>query len=365
MNQGYIEPSARKLLSTLWDFSCSDSFMLGHQNAAHIGVSVKTKDGSESDIKKLTGKHPAVVGIDTLSFYGYEGKYNELVTLVKNLNKEGVIVTLSSHMPNFDMGGEMFFDYSSNVTDGNVGKRIMPGGDLNGKYIKFLDKIADFASECIDVYSERIPMIFRPFHEGNGDWFWWGKSSLSDEEYIKLYRYTVDYLRDIRGVRTILFCYSPNGPFTDSKDYLLRYPGDDYVDLLGFDYYNDRPSYGDGFWESLKETMLTVSKIADSKDKPFAVTEIGLRTLDSASEGGYYEGLAPIDNNVKDWFSQLLDLMISDPRTFRAAYILFWANFSDVQFWVPYETMELRHEMCDDFIKLASDPHVKSAPVKG
>ena len=64
---------------------------------------------------------------------------NDLIKVVKNLRRQNVIVTLSSHMPNFSLGGDEFYDYSPNITDGDCGKRIMPGGDLNEKYLRFLD----------------------------------------------------------------------------------------------------------------------------------------------------------------------------------------------------------------------------------
>ena len=161
-----------KLLEVLTDYFVKDTIMFGHQNAGHIGVSIDAADGTESDVKNLTGSHPAVVGIDTLSFLGYEGKMSDLVTVVKNLRRQGVIITLSSHMPNFSLGGDSFYDYSPNITEGDCAHRIMPGGDLNEKYNRFLDMIADFASACVDVEGEKIPMIFRPFHEANGSWFW-------------------------------------------------------------------------------------------------------------------------------------------------------------------------------------------------
>ena len=169
------EPAVTKLIERLEDASYSDVILLGHQNAGHIGVSIENTDGTESDVKNLLGRHPAVVGIDTLAFRGYEGNMLDLVKTVKQLHKEGVIITLSSHMPNFSLGGEEFFDYSPNIPDGNVGERILEGGDLNPKYRRFLDEIAEFLAKCVDINGERIPMIFRPFHECNGSWFWWGK----------------------------------------------------------------------------------------------------------------------------------------------------------------------------------------------
>ena len=120
-----------RLLETLRDFSLGGQILFGHQNAGHIGVSISTTDGTESDCKNLTGSHPAVVGVDTLGFLGYEGTMNDLIKVVKNLRRQGIIITLSSHMPNFSLGGDEFYDYSPNITDGDCGRRIMPGGDLN------------------------------------------------------------------------------------------------------------------------------------------------------------------------------------------------------------------------------------------
>ena len=350
-----------KLLEILRDFSISDQILFGQQNAGHIGVSINATDGTESDCKNLTGNHPAVIGVDTLSFLGYEGKMNDLIKVVKNLRRQNVIVTLSSHMPNFSLGGEEFYDYSPNITEGDCGKRIMPGGDLNSKYLRFLDLIAEFASGCIDVEGEKIPMIFRPFHEDNGDWFWWGKDFLSDEEYKELFRYTIDYLMGEKGVDNLAVAYSPNGPITNEKEYLERYPGDEYVDILGLDLYHDKPHKGDGFFRKLTSSLDVVYFLANQRNKIAALTETGYRSLET--ENGYFEGLAPVGNVVTDWFTTFLDELTSSDGGSHIAYMLLWANFSDTQFWVPFATEDFRHEMCDDFIKFADDSRIKLAPV--
>ena len=349
------------LLGILRDFSDSDRILFGQQNCGHIGVSINVTDGTESDCKNLTGSHPAVAGIDTLSFLGYEGKMSDLVTVVKNLRRQGLIITLSSHMPNFTLGGDEFYDYSPNYTDGDCGKRIMPGGDLNDKYKRFLDMIAEFASLCIDVEGEKIPMIFRPFHECNGDWFWWGKSFMTDEEYKELFRYTVDYLIGEKDVDNLAVCYSPNGFINSEDEYLARYPGDEYIDIMGLDLYNDKPHKGDGFYHKLSSSVDVVYDIAKSRSKITALTEIGYRSLDT--ENGYFEGLSPIGNTIQDWFTELLDAITSTEGGRRLSYMLTWANFSDTQFWIPFVTEDFRHEMADDFIKFAGDHRIKMAPV--
>lgn len=350
-----------KLLEVLTDYFVKDTIMFGHQNAGHIGVSIDAADGTESDVKNLTGSHPAVVGIDTLGFLGYEGKMSDLVTVVKNLRRQGVIITLSSHMPNFSLGGDSFYDYSPNITEGDCAHRIMPGGDLNEKYNRFLDMIADFASACVDVEGEKIPMIFRPFHEANGSWFWWGKDFQTDEEYIALFRYTIDYLMGIKGVDNFVVAYSPNGPIEGDEDYLQRYPGDGYVDILGLDYYHDKPHDGDGFYRKLTDSLDIIYVLANEKKKIAALTETGYRSLDTGN--GYFEGLAPEGNTVPDWFTSTLEAVLATDGGTHIAYMLVWANFSDTQFWVPFATEDFRHEMCDDFIKFAASPHIKLAPV--
>ena len=349
------------LLGILREFSVSDRILFGQQNAGHIGVSIEATDGTESDCKNLCGSHPAIVGVDTLSFQGYEGNMSDLITVVKNLRRQGVIVTLSSHMPNFSLGGDEFYDYSPNITDGDCGRRIMPGGDLNEKYRRFMDLIAEFASLCVDVEGEKIPMIFRPFHECNGDWFWWGPSYLNDKEYIELFRYTVDYLLGEKSVDNLTIAYSPNGFFQSENDYLARYPGDEYVDIMGMDIYHDKPHKGDGFYHKLSSSIDLIDDIAQVHGKITAITEIGYRSLET--ENGYFEGLAPMDNTVKEWFTEVLDAIMSTVGGKRLAYMLIWANFSDTQFWLPFATEDFRHEMCDDFIKFAEDGRVKMAPV--
>ena len=351
-------PGVYDLIGRLEDVAYSDEFLFGHQNAGHIGVSIKEAEGTESDVKNLTGKHPAVVGIDTLSFYGYEGTYEQLVKVVKELYREGCIITLSSHMPNFSLGGDGFFDYSPNFTEGNIGPRILPGGDLNEKYLRFLDKIAEFAADCVDVNGEPIPMLF--------DWFWWGRKHLADDKYVTLFRYTIDYLQDETGVKSFAYAYSPNGFFDSAEHYLRRYPGDDYIDIIGMDIYRDRPAEDDGFYDKLKTSMEIMWQISLTHGKPYALTEVGMRVLDSC--GGYYEGLAPSGNKVKNWFTEFLSFVASFEAGSRCSYFLTWANFSEQQFWVPYEIrnesgeVSSRHEMCDDFVKFCSDSRIILAP---
>lgn len=352
-------PKTSKLLQFLYERAKSPSVLFGQQNAGHIGISIRRTDGTESDVKRVCGSHPAVVGIDTLSLVGYEGTWEQAVTVTKNLRREKAIITLSMHAPNFAVCDENFAGYLAPVTEPPVVNEILPGGAFHAKYLRYLDRIASYAAACTEDDGEPIPMIFRPFHENNGSWFWWGADFCTPNEYKDLFRYTVHYLKNEKGIHQFLYAYSPNGPFVDEADYLSRYPGDDFVDLIGFDMYHDRPQVGDTWMDTLLQTCRTVAAVARDRHKVAAVTEAGIRMLDTATDGKSYEGLCPYNNPRPNWFTECYDAILSDPLASEIAYFLTWANFGPSQFWTPYIVDERAgHEMINEFTSFLNDPRV-------
>jgi len=111
---------------------------------------------------------------------------------------------------------------------------LLPGGKSNQLFLKNLDLVADFLGNLKDDSGKAIPVIFRPWHEMYGNWFWWGSTTCSDKEYRQLFRFTVEYLRKVKGLNNLLIAFSPDKNFVCKEDYLKRYPGDDVVDILGF-----------------------------------------------------------------------------------------------------------------------------------
>ena len=141
---------------------------------------------------------------------------------------------------------------------------------------------------------------------------------------------------------------------------MKRYPGDEYVDIVGIDLYHDRPEEGDGFFEKAASSLEVLESFCEDRGKIPAWSEIGLRTLDSG-DLGYFEGLAPDGNRITDWFTRILQMLQGSEAGIRIAYLLFWANFSDTQFWIPYARGDFRHEMCDDFVKFCNSGSIKLA----
>ncbi len=343
-------PETKSLFVYLRDVG-KEYTLFGHQNAMHHGISITKTDGSESDVKNAVGAHPGIVGLDGLSLFGGEGTYDQSVVIAKAAYKARAILTMSMHMPNFVTGGIF-----SDVTAGAI-RAVLPGGEAHQKLLDYLDTVAAFAKDCVTEDGTLIPILLRPYHEGNGGWFWWGSASGNDAEAQQLYRFTVEYLRDNKGVHNFLYAYAPNGPVSSVNTYLQRYPGDNYVDVLGFDYYCDDAGESTVyFMNQLKQSCIIVSDLAAARGKVSAVCETGVRQL---AKG--YEGLAPQGNQGSlTWYTDILDTLSTDPKVSRISYFMVWANFNDGQFWVPYVRPgdKTSHEMADNFITFYNDDRV-------
>lgn len=261
-----------------------------------------------SDVLKAVGDFPAIFSFDFN--YGFQ-RLNNAVT---HAHAEGGIITFSWHAKNFATG-ENFYD-----TSGNVMPRILPGGDLNTKFNGELDSIANFANRLTN-NGKLIPCIFRPFHENTGSWFWWGAQHCSPETYKKVWQYTVKYLRDEKGVHNILYAYSPSKPAQLKEEtYETRYPGDEYVDIIGFDYYGP-----DDYSHELIENCRLVVNLAKQKNKIAAITETGVS-----------KGLQ--NTKIEDWYIKcLLHPIKNDPTARNVAYMVTWSSN-----WIPLRG-ELNH----------------------
>ena len=190
---------------------------------------------------------------------------------ITDADSKGAIVTLSAHWYNPGTGKD-FNDTTA------VASELLPGGKYSGTFNKELDATAATAQQAKRSDGTLIPIIFRPLHENNGSWFWWGATHASASEYKELYRYIVDYLRDVKDVHNLLYAYSPGGVFNgDSTDYLATYPGDQWVDVLGYDEYDSDDSADDSSaWiNTVVKDMKMVSDQASQRGKIVALTEFG------------------------------------------------------------------------------------------
>lgn len=373
----------KKIYAYLKAVGSSDSVIYGHQNDIHHKAG--NAELSNSDTKDVTGSISGVFGIDTLSLVGNEysaQKYNAThsdalkETISNNVRaaarlsneaaKQGAIVTLSAHMPNFatvelnkdykknsdpTYAKYVFSGYSPNNTSNDPMNQILPGGKYNEVYNAYLDMIADYAEQVDSA------VIFRPFHENTGSWFWWGAAYCDAETYKNVFRYTVEYLRDTKGVHNLIYSYSPsNSGVSSVSDYELRYPGDAYVDIIGFDMYDRKPSTDGVFMKQFKKQLQITEDFAKKHKKIMTVSETG--AADDPAPGDNQTALLKSENGNKDWYNQILDIVSKS----EASYFLLWANFSKSDgFYSPYvdsvnaDGSLHGHEMLDNFISFYND----------
>ncbi|WP_310603197.1 glycosyl hydrolase [Anaerosporobacter sp.] len=363
----------------------SSSVLYGHQNDTWHKAGAATL--SDSDTRDVTGSIAGIIGIDSISLSGDEysaQRYNSEIgdqtfsltaegnvlaaAALTNKNiEEGAIITLSAHMPNFSIVKESktyeegvdpsyakydFAGYSPNVLTGNVMNQILPGGMYNEKYNAYLDMIADYANHVDGT------ILFRPFHENTGSWFWWGAAFCDTATYKNVWKYTVEYLRDDKGVHNLLYVYGPGSEASDVEEYGERYPGDNYVDMVGFDIYNDNPkeNNADTWFVDFKKALSIVEDFGTAHGKLVAVTETGIRN--EVQKGDNQTALLKTGNLHKDWYNTLLEA-VSDSE---ASFFLLWANFGKKDgFYTPY-VEEVKdggvlygQELLDNFIDYYND----------
>lgn len=351
------DPGASKQTRSLFAYlkgQEGDGILFGHQHTTTDGATVTDPTAlDQSDVKASVGDYPAVFGWDGLAFDGDEKpgvpgntRTQNARLLAKAFVKSdalGGINTLSLHMPNFVTGGNF------NDTGGDVVSAILPGGSKNAEYRNYLNAVALSATAAQRSDGNLVPIIFRPLHENNGSWFWWGAGHASASAYINLYRYTVEYLRDIKGVHNFLYAYSPNASFGgDPTNYLKTYPGDAYVDILGYDGYDVDADADAGYLSGLTKDLAMVVTLADERAKVPALTEFGPTP-----------NFKPTGNPNPNWYTDVLEALAADPVAKRVTYALTWANWSADSVYVPYPATngQPANEMLGDFRTFAADPY--------
>ena len=123
---------------------------------------------------------------------------------------------------------------------GSYGKQNNTKGYKNpaGWFDSRCREVADIICELKDEDGHPIPILFRLWHECEDSWQWWGNKFVSAEDYIRFFRLTVDKIEKYAGTHNILYAYCPDRYWKTEKDYMLRYPGNEYVEMIGFDDYS-------------------------------------------------------------------------------------------------------------------------------
>jgi mannan endo-1,4-beta-mannosidase len=313
--------------------------MFGHQDDLAYGVGWKYVPG-KSDVKEVTGDYPAVYGfelgrieidhpvnLDSVPFDKMRG-------YIQQVYERGGVVTLSWHLNN-PLTGKTAWD----PAPGTVAS-ILPDGEKNELYKSWLDKVANFILSLKTKNSVPIPVILRLFHELSGNWFWWGKDHCTPEEFKQLWHFTISYLRDTKNIHQLLYAYNTDR-FPSKEDYLLKFPGDDWTDILGFDIYqrNGGEEGNAAFIKDAGNMLTMLDEIAFEKNKIPALTEFGYGKVPDST-----------------WWTNVL-LKALDHH--KISYALTWRNAGykpsgEVEYYLPFKGQQSEK----DFIKFYNEPNI-------
>lgn len=298
-------------------------FMFGHQDDLAYGVNWKYEAG-RSDVKDVAGDYPAIYGwdlggLENNSENNLDGvPFKKMKQYIKDVYDRGGVNTISWHQNN-PLTGKDSWDTTPNSL-----ASVLPNGEKHEKFNEWLDKSAKFFLSLKGSDGKLIPILYRPYHELTGTWFWWCQNNASPEEFKTLWKYTVDYLKK-KGVHNLIYVYNTSD-FKTKEDFIKYYPGNDYADILSFDTYQyEDPSKIQSFEQNANRQFSIIDEVAKENNKLIAFAETG------------YEQIP-----YNKWWTETLMNAIGK---YKISFVLAWRNHGyneymnppKMHYYVPYK----------------------------
>lgn len=295
--------------------------LFGHQDDLAYGVNWKYEAG-RSDVKDVTGDYPSVYGWDLGGLEKFSDKnidgvpFDKMRQFIQDGHSRGGIITLSWHFDN-PLTGKNAWD----TTPKSLASAL-PGGISHEKFKSWLDEAAKYILSLKDKNGKAIPILYRPYHELTGTWFWWCKNNGSPEEFKTLWKFTINYLQK-KGVHNLIYVYN-TADFKTKEEFLEYYPGSNYADILSFDnYQSNDPTKDNSFVENCQRQFKIMDDVTKEQHKIMAFAETG------------YEAI-PYDK----WWTDTLMKAIGD---YKISYVLVWRNHGwqekekKMHYYAPYK----------------------------
>jgi len=225
-------PEAKKLLGFLYGIK-GKYIISGQHNFNH-----QLNMYSDSAYA-ITGKYPALWGSDFI-LSGTNDLGQNIVNEAIKKWQDGYIITLMWHqgrpIDNPPYGWKE--SVQGKLTDAQWNELLTPGTALNKKWLAQIDVIAGYLKQLQDAH---VPVLWRPYHEMNGVWFWWGNKK-GENGITKLWKMMYDRYTNYHHLNNLIWIWGANGirdiPLDEAYTYKDYYPGADYVDVLGADVYH-------------------------------------------------------------------------------------------------------------------------------
>jgi mannan endo-1,4-beta-mannosidase len=262
-------PEAKALLKLMYDISGKYT-LTGQHNYPN------TKDRNSQFARKYAGKTPAVWSTDWgFAEDGDTDSYLARPDIVQEAirqHQRGSLVTICWHAvpptadepvtfrPRRDAAPESLATVQGQLLDQQFKDVLTPGTELHKRWSAQVDSIAFYLKKLQDA---KVPVLWRPYHEMNGDWFWWGGRH-GEYSTRALYRQIFDRLVKHHKLNNLVWLWSVDRAHKPEMHYSHYYPGNDYLDVLSLDVYGS--DFSTAYYDSL---------LALSEGKPLVLGEVG------------------------------------------------------------------------------------------
>ena len=242
-----------------------DPAFLSGQNIGHADYGYESKyNHGIAQLAKETGAKPFILDLS----YGYgtiPADLSDANSLLISHWKAGGYVSVNMTPTNPFTNDSI---HSQSAGAYSYADLLTPGTVPHQRLTSDLQNVANGLKELED---NGVVVLWRPFHEMNGSWFWWSwaeRAPVSQQQFTDLWQFTYNFLVNENGLSNLLWVYSPNATYgyETSQDVLQLYPGDEYVDVVAIDYYRNSLSSLNGNDDVTKLLSL---------QKPFGLAEIG------------------------------------------------------------------------------------------
>ena len=319
-------PEAKALLHSLYQSSIQHT-LTGQHNFPD------RREYSTNVATRTTGKTPAVYGTD----WGFavpgdkDSAYvrHDLVQELIQRWQSGFVVTLCWHAvrPTEDEPVTFSESVQGHLTDQEFDALLTPGTDIYKRWCVQVDTIAEYLKQLQDA---RVPVLWRPYHEINGDWFWWnGRRGDETHGSKQLYKQLYDRFVKFHHLNNLLWVWNPDRPVRADRQFVDYFPGLDYVDVLALDCYG---AYEQSFYDDLNALssgkVLAISETYDPpaleiyKTQPKWVYYMTWAT-DTPEDGGPPAG----SNNSRPE----LRALVSAPRMLSLQDPAYWAAINPIR----------------------------------
>jgi len=266
-----ISPEARALLELLYNISGKYT-LSGQHNYPN------TKSRNSQFAAKYIGKTPIIFSADFgFAKDGDKDSYlarPDIIEEIQKQHKKGSIITIVWHaVPPTANEPVTFQPTRSNIPpdslasvqgkllDKQFNDLLTPGTEIYNHWCAQVDTIASYLKKLQKLH---IPVLWRPYHEMNGNWFWWGGRTEKNGT-AALYRQLFDRFVNYHKLNNLIWVWSVDRPYSKpERKFSYYYPGDEYLDVVALDV------YGSDFNQSNYDSLLTLSN-----GKPIALAEVG------------------------------------------------------------------------------------------